>query len=117
MRRVKVLFLPQQGKPGQGQKNLVAALGGRHDLSIFDHARPVAPQFDGVEVVVDMGGSVGTREMMDAATETRVWQVMGTGLEHVDLEYMKSRGFTITHCPGAPSAPPQWPRPRWRSCS
>ena len=99
-----MLFLPQQGKPGQGQKKLIAALGGRHDLSIFDHARPVAPQFEGVEVVVDMGGSVGTREMMDAATETRVWQVMGTGLDHVDLEYMKSRGFTITHCPGALSA-------------
>ena len=104
LRRVKVLFLPQQGGLSVGQESLVAAIGDRHDLSIFDHARPVAPQFEGVEVVVDMGGSVGTREMMDAATETRVWQVMGTGLEHVDLEYMKSRGFTITHCPGTLSA-------------
>ena len=104
LRRVKVLFLPQQGGLSVGQESLVAAIGDRHDLSIFDHARPVAPQFEGVEVVVDMGGSVGTHEMMDAATETRVWQVMGTGLEHVDLEYMKSRGFTITHCPGTLSA-------------
>ena len=49
-------------------------------------------------------GSIGTREMMDEAKDTMVWQVMGTGLDHVDLEYMKSRGFTITHCPGTFSA-------------
>ena len=104
MRRVKVLFLPQPGGRRDTQENLVAAIGDRHDLSIFDHDRPMAPQFEGIEVVVDTGGSVGTREMMDAAADTRVWQVMGTGLDHVDLEYMASRGFTITHCPGALSA-------------
>ena len=99
-----MLYLPQPGGRSDGQENLVAAIGDRHDLSIFDHARPVAPQFEGIEVVIDMGGSVGTHEMMDAAADTRVWQVMGTGLDHVDLGYMNSRGFTITHCPGALSA-------------
>ena len=51
-----------------------------------------------------MGGSVGTHEMMDAATDARVWQVVGTGLDHVDVEYMKSKGSMVSYCPGPMSA-------------
>ena len=100
MRRVKTLYLHQQEIDLVWQDEFVAAMGDRHDLSIYDERKPLAPQFDGIEVVIDQGGSVGTHEMMDAATTTRLWQVLGTGLDHVDIDYMKSRGFIVTHCPG-----------------
>lgn len=100
MRRVKVLYLHEKGLDFLWQRVLVEAIGDRHDLSTFDETRPMAGQFEGVEVVIDMGGSVGTHEMMDAATDARLWQVYGTGIEHVDIAYMKSKGFMVTNCSG-----------------
>ena len=100
MRRVKVLYLHQQEIDLTWQDELVAAIGDRHDLSIYDEDKPLTPHFENMEVVIDMGGSVGTHEMMDAAGDARLWQVFGTGLDNVDIDYMKSRGFMVTHCPG-----------------
>ena len=101
MRRLKVLYLPEESTDLFWTRDLAEQLGERHDVSILDFDKPLAPQFRSVEVVLDTGGSVGTREMMDAATDTRLWQVIGTGLDHVDVEYMKSKGFAVTYCPGA----------------
>jgi phosphoglycerate dehydrogenase-like enzyme len=82
------------------QASVVAAIGDRHDLAVYDENLPLAPQFEGVEAVLDEGGSIGTREMYDAAKDTRFWQVIGTGLDHVDVAYMKSKGFMVSNCPG-----------------
>ena len=100
MRRVNVLYLHQEAVDIHWQDDLVSAIGGRHELSVYDESKPPAAQFADKEVVIDMGGSVGTHEMMDAAKDASLWQVFGTGLDHVDVEYMKSRGFMVTHCPG-----------------
>lgn len=100
MRRLKVLFLPMPAMTPQWQDDLVAAIGDRHDLAIYDERRPLAGQFAGVEVVVDMGGSVGTRPMYDAADDARLWQILGTGLDHVDVDYLKTRGFAVANTPG-----------------
>ena len=100
MRRLKVLYLPEECTDQFWLDNLIEQLGDRHDLSIFDAESPLSPQFEGVEVVLDMGGSVGTRAMMDAATDTRLWQIIGNGLDHVDLEYLHAKGFLVTYCPG-----------------
>jgi D-3-phosphoglycerate dehydrogenase len=82
------------------QEEVVAAVSPRHDVAIYDESRPLAPQFLGVEAVIDTGGSVGTRAMYDAAHGARLWQILGTGLDHVDVAYMKTRGFAIANCPG-----------------
>ena len=100
MRRLNVLFLPEEITDPFWLDNLIEQLDDRHDLSIFDTDKPLAQQFERVDVVLDMGGSVGTRAMMDAATDTRLWQIVGTGLDHVDLDYLKSKGFMVTYCPG-----------------
>jgi phosphoglycerate dehydrogenase-like enzyme len=76
----------------------------RSDLAIYEASRPVPEQFAGVEAVIDTGGSVGTREMYDAAQDARLWQILGTGLEHIDIAYMKTKGFAIANCPGQFSA-------------
>jgi phosphoglycerate dehydrogenase-like enzyme len=104
MKRLKVLFLPQKGVDLLWQEEVVRAVVPHHDLAIYDPSRPLAEQFAGVAAVVDTGGSVGNREMYDAARETRLWQILGTGLDHIDIAYMKTKGFAIANCPGQFSA-------------
>ncbi len=106
-RRLKVLFLPHPTithlfKPWG--EDVVAAIGDRHDLRLLDHSQPLGPQFEGVEVVIDHGGSVGTREMLAAATSTKLWQVLGTGLDHFDLAHWREKGMPVANCPGPFSA-------------
>ena len=47
------------------------------------------------------------KEMVDAAarllkclhSETET-QILGTGLDHIDVDYLKSKGFIVCNCPG-----------------
>lgn len=105
--RLTVLYLPIPNKPSLFKpwgEDVIAALGDRHDVRVLDHSRPIAPQFAGVDVVIDHGGSVGTREMLDAATSARLWQILGTGLDHFDMEYWRSKNMPVANCPGPFSA-------------
>jgi phosphoglycerate dehydrogenase-like enzyme len=104
MRRLKVLLLATRGGFSPWCKDVIRAVGDRHDLRILDAARPLAPQFAGVEAVIDQGGSAGTRAMMDVARDARLWQILGTGFDHFDLEYLRSRGIPAANCPGPFSA-------------
>lgn len=104
MRRVRILYLPLLILDPEWQEEVVKAVAPHHELMIYDENKPLAEQFEGIEVVLDTGGSVGTHEMMDAANETRLWQVVGTGMDHVDVKYMKSKGFIVCNCPGTFSA-------------
>jgi phosphoglycerate dehydrogenase-like enzyme len=104
--RLKVIYLAA-ADPGMFTPwgtDLVAAIGDRHDLRILDRQQPVAPQLADVDVVIDMGGSVGTREMVDAAKSVRLWQILGTGLDHFDMEYWRSKKVPVANCPGPFSA-------------
>src|SRR5262245_43088467 len=104
-RRLKVLFLPPKEKGRDHlQRDVVAAVGAKHDLQIFDRTSPVAPQFAGVEVVIDEGGSQGTREMVDAATSTKLWQILGSGFDKFDLAYWEKKAIPVANCPGQFSA-------------
>ena len=106
--RLTVLFLPHPLGPSMFKPSgddVVAAIGDRHDLHILDYDQPIAPQFDGVDVVIDHGGSAGTREMADAAVETvRLWQILGTGFDHFDMDYWQSKNLSVANCPGIFSA-------------
>lgn len=79
---------------------MVRAVTPRHDMTHLDHGKPLAPQFAGIDAVIDPGGSAGTREMYDAAVDARLWQIVGTGLDHVDLAFMKTKRFAVANCPG-----------------
>ena len=100
MPRLKVLLLPLKRLFQPWCDDVIEAIGDHHDLSVFDDSQPIAPQFDGVEAVIDQGGSVGTREMMDAAKDTRLWQILGTGFDHFDLDYIRINGIAVANCPG-----------------
>ena len=106
--RLTVLFLPHPLGPSMftpSGEDVVAAVGDRHDLRILDYDQPIAPQFDGVDVVIDHGGSAGTREMADAAAgKVRLWQILGTGFDHFDLKYWQVKNLPVANCPGIFSA-------------
>jgi phosphoglycerate dehydrogenase-like enzyme len=105
--RLRVLFLPIATNPGLFKpwgEDVIAAIGDRHEVRVFDHHAPLRPQFEGVQVVIDHGGAVGTREMLHAATAARLWQVLGTGLDHFDLDYWRSKNMPVANCPGPFSA-------------
>ena len=105
--RLNVLFLPHPVKPSMFNPwgtDVVKAVQDRHNIQILDYDQPLAPQFKGIDAVIDHGGSAGTREMVDAATDARLWQILGTGFDHFDLEYWKTKGIPIANCPGQFSA-------------
>jgi D-3-phosphoglycerate dehydrogenase / 2-oxoglutarate reductase len=107
-RRLRVLFLTHiTGNPNLFHPwgdDVIAAIGDRHELRILDRSQPLAPQFDGVEVVIDHGGSAGTREMLALSTSVKLWQILGTGLDHFDLDYWRSQHMPVANCPGPFSA-------------
>ena len=106
--KLTVLFLPHPLGPSMFKPSgddVVAAIGDRHNLHILDYNQPIAPQFDGVDVVIDHGGSAGTREMADAAeAKVCLWQILGTGFDHFDLDYWRSKNLPVANCPGIFSA-------------
>ena len=106
--KLTVLFLPHPLGPSMFKPSgddVVAAIGARHNLHILDYNQPIAPQFDGVDVVIDHGGSAGTREMANAAEgKVCLWQILGTGFDHFDLDYWRSKNLPVANCPGIFSA-------------
>ena len=102
-RRLNVLFLkhPIQALEHPWADDVVRAIGDRHHLSIYDSDRPLADQFNAIDVVIDQGGSVGTRDMADAAAgKIRLWQILGQGFDHFDLAYWREKQISVANCPG-----------------
>jgi phosphoglycerate dehydrogenase-like enzyme len=102
MQRLDVVYLSE---PHIDPRFVVEAVRPRHSLRVYDAAAPLPPQFADVDVVIDSGGSVGTRAMLDAAPRVRLWQIQGSGFEHFDLAYWRGRGVAVANCPGSASAP------------
>jgi phosphoglycerate dehydrogenase-like enzyme len=99
---MKVLYLGQSGNLEPWFGDVVVALGESHYIHLYDPELPIGPQLEGARVVVDQGGSVATRAMVDAAAAAgvRLWQVLGTGLDHVDVQYILDRGLPLANTPG-----------------
>jgi hypothetical protein len=52
--------------------------------------------------VIDQGGNHGTHELIDAArgAGVKLWQVLGTGLDHTDVAYILKKGIPLANTPG-----------------
>lgn len=105
-RRLTVLYLPVPGPDPliPWGEALVAAIGKKHDIRIYDPSRPMTPQVENAEVIVDWSGPYTTPEMVAAARSLRLWQFLMTGLDHLDLECWRARGIPVANCPGFSSA-------------
>lgn len=79
----------------------VEAIGGRHLVDLYDPQRPFADQLQGVQAIIDQGGW-GTHAMADAAARAgvKLWQVIGTGLDHLDVNYLLDRRVPVSYSPG-----------------
>jgi len=99
---MRVLYLPEYDNETEWFEGVLKACHDEHEVILFKHSAPMAEQFTGIECVVDQGGSVGTREMMNFGREQGVkfWQILGTGLDHVDVAYLLECGFLVANCPG-----------------
>lgn len=103
---MKVLYLNVPGMLQPWYDDFRSAVGEGHNVCLYDPEKPMAGQFEDVDVVVDQGGSVGTRALIDAALAARVklWQVLGTGVDHVDVAYFLEKGLMLANTPGPFSA-------------
>jgi phosphoglycerate dehydrogenase-like enzyme len=102
---VRVLFIGLPGKEEPWLGDVARALDGAHELTVLDPARPLEPQFAGVRVVVDQGGW-GTRDIIDAgaAAGVELWQVLGTGVDHTEVDHILASGMRLANTPGPFSA-------------
>lgn len=104
MRRVKVIYMePNEPLTGWGQA-IVEIVGPHHDLAIYDYGRSIPEQLAHREVIIDLGGWNATPQMMEAAPNIKLWQMLTVGYNGVDLRYARSKNIPIAHCPGATSA-------------
>jgi glyoxylate reductase len=103
--KLKILFIPRKVDFEPWYSDFLEAVGGRCPVALFQHGQPVEPQFAGVDFVAE-GGVLHTREMIDAAARQRVklWQILATGMDSVDVDYFRINGITIANTPGLYSA-------------
>ena len=105
---MKVLYLRAPSGLDGAYPDFVKAIEGRFSFEVYDPERPPAEQFEGVGVVVDPGGAVGTRALIDAAlaADVKLWQVTTNGTDHVDVAYFLEQGLPLANSPGRLSAVP-----------
>jgi len=103
---MKVLFLPIPTMVHPWLDDIICAFDGKQTVEFYDPAEPLKPQFEGVGVVVDQGGIVGTHEMIDAAAAAgvKLYQILGTGLDGADVPYLLHSGMLLANTPGQFSA-------------
>jgi phosphoglycerate dehydrogenase-like enzyme len=99
---VKVLFLGTSNLLHPWYDDVLEVAAGRWPIPLFDRSQPIAPQFEGLDVVIDQGGNHGTHELIDAASKAgvKLWQVLGTGLDHTDVAYILKKGIPLANTPG-----------------
>ena len=98
---MKVLFIGFSDVVHPWYDDFLEGIGGEHTVELYDQNSPMAPQFRDTQVVVDQGGW-GTHEMIDAAIAggVKLWQVIGTGLNHLDVKYLLEKNVPIANTPG-----------------
>jgi D-3-phosphoglycerate dehydrogenase len=103
---VNVLFLSQPQVLHPIYDEFRAGVPEHYEVGLFDPAAPAAPQFEGIDVVVEVGGAVATADLLDlgAAQDLLLWQILGTGLDDVDVAGFLGRGIRLANTPGQFSA-------------
>ena len=103
---MKILFIPMKGNLEPWYSDFVAAVNCRCPVVLFNLNKPVAQQFAGSEFVAELGGVVATHEMIDAAAANgvKLWQILGAGVDHVDVPYFVQKGISVANTPGCFSA-------------
>ena len=102
MNDLKVMYIPHPlSEVEYNNPFLPKQIEGNFNLRIYNRNCVPDPQFDNIEVIVDMGGNM-TSELVGIAAQTGVKyiQVQTNGLDHVEVEEIIDSGITLAHCPG-----------------
>ena len=96
--------------PGPVESTLegfLAAAGDRHDVTAYRAGDAISDQFEGLDAVVDFGGWA-SNDLIDNGADggARLWQVLGYGLDHIDVGHVLQRGLLLAHTPGEVTAVP-----------
>jgi D-3-phosphoglycerate dehydrogenase len=101
---MRILFLPFNPVMHYWYDGFVEAVDGRYPIEMYDPDKPLAPQFEGIDVVVACAGC--THEMVDAsvAAGVKLWQVLSVGVDHWDMPYFFRKEMPFANTPGPFSA-------------
>jgi phosphoglycerate dehydrogenase-like enzyme len=104
---VKILYVAPERLLNPYYYDFIAAAGGAVTSSVFDPDAAVASHFEGVDVVIEHGGGFSTPEMWDAAAAAgvKLWQITGTGVDHIDVASFLKRGIPLANLRGAAAIP------------
>ncbi|MDQ6669253.1 MAG: NAD(P)-binding domain-containing protein [Chloroflexota bacterium] len=99
---MKALYFSQPNNLQPWFDDVVRAVGGQHSVLLYQAGESVAKQLHEVQVVIDQGGASAPGEAVAAAAASgvRLWQVLGTGLEHVDVRGILSHRLPLANTPG-----------------
>ena len=98
MAKINVLLIAIDNSPFWSE-NIIKVFGDKHNLRVYNAELPLADQFKDIEMVID-NGVFHNRTIIDAAKGVKLWQVLSTGVDHTDIDYIKSKGMTVANCPG-----------------
>lgn len=103
---MKILFMSQPQVLHPLYDEFCAGAPEHYEIVLYQSELPARPQFDGVNVVVEVGGAVSTPELRDLGSDADLllWQILGTGLDDVDVAGFLGRGIRLANTPGQFSA-------------
>ena len=103
---MKILFMSQPQVLHPLYDEFCAGAPEHYEIVLYQSELPARPQFGGVNVVVEVGGAVSTPELRDLGGEADLllWQILGTGLDDVDVTGFLRRGIRLANTPGQFSA-------------
>ena len=104
MAKLQVIYLKQPKADPLWDEVITSLIAERHNVRIYDPTQPVAAQFADVDAVVDMGGASATQETVDAARQSRLWQIVSVGYDFFDMDMLRRAGIPVCHCPGQTSS-------------
>ena len=104
MARLKAIYLKQKGADPFWDEVITSLMAERHDVRVYDPAKLAAAQFSDMDAVVDMGGASATQELVDAAGQARLWQIVTVGYDFFDMDMLRRAGIPVCHCPGRTSS-------------
>src|SRR5690348_58263 len=70
------------------------------EVIVYDERRPLGDQLAAADIIVEHGGMKITREIVDMASRARFIQRNGTGMDHMDVQYVLSKGIVLANTPG-----------------
>ena len=106
MKRLRALIMPHPVEHLNSERPwLDEECARNHEVTLLDRSADVAAQMAGIDAIVDFGGNI-TRDELDIASAAGIdfVQMVTNGLDHCEVEYARSLGFTVCHCPSNLSA-------------